>query len=161
MTQCFCDGKLNEYLDTIVSEMIPIVLHPLIKFPHLPGIKRDRQPSLLPHPRRCTHTHSYPGGIIQSRSHPLKKSTQKERGKGRPTHSLTHGWGRSDGGDGGGHLELRGCSRLLGEFRPFHPEGLSRVGGEKKSGSNQFREFWSRFASNHLVKRQNGVVCQL
>ena len=41
---------------------------------------------------------------------------------------------RSDGGDGGGHLELRGCSRLLGEFRPFHPEGLSRVGGEKSQG---------------------------
>ena len=84
-------------LDTIVSEMIPIVLHPLIKFPHLPRIKRDRPPSLLPHPRRCTHTHSYPGGIIQSRSHPLKKSTQKEGGnQGRgDLHTHSH----MDGGD--------------------------------------------------------------
>ena len=93
-----------------------------------------------------TYTHSYPRGIIQS--HPLKSQLKR---KGRHTHGWGWGRGRSEAGRQAGHhldLELRGCSRLLGEFRPFHPEGLSRV-GVKKVGCDRLPENRNHKSLNH------------
>ena len=70
--------------------MIPIVLHPLIKFPHLPGIKRDRPP----YPSQALYTHPFvPRRDNSKPKPPFKKSTQKE-GEG-DLHTHSH----MDGGD--------------------------------------------------------------